>query len=409
MSKSLSRGRRFIALFAVFAMVLAVQGAALADGTETLGDPSIAIASGSGFAAGGVGMDAGQPQSFDVTVPAGAVVNQVLIYWEGFQAGPSGDDTITVNDNAVTGALIGGPTNFFGSTYSSTYRADITWLGLVVAGTSTLTVSDMDFDRNNNGVGALVVYDDGTAADLQLRDGNDVAFHAFDPTLDTTVAQTFSFASADVDRDVDLTLFASSVSPDGDIRPNSVEVTVNGTVTVFDTPFQSNNGPEFDVEVLTVTVPSGVTELTVQVLSNDPPPEGDGLPASLVWIGAGLTVPIIEDGGGGQGCTPGYWKQSQHLDSWVTYSPDDSYDAVFGVTSSKDWTLLEAAAAKGGGEKALARHATAGLLNSANPDVSYEYSTAEVIALVQDAYATGDFEGAKDALEYQNELGCPLD
>ena len=407
MGKSLSRGRRFIALFGAFALVLAAQGAALADGTETLGDPSIAISSGSGFAAGGVGMDAGQPASFDVIVPAGAAVNQVLIYWEGFQTGPSGDDTITVNGNAVTGALIGGPTEFFRRAYSSTYRADITGLDLVSAGTSTLTVWDMDFDNKNNGVGVLVVYDDGTAADLQLKDGNDVAFHAFDPTLDTTAAQTFSFASADVDRDVDLTLFASSVTPDGANRPNSVEVTVDGSTTVFDTPFQSNKGPQFDVEVLTVTVPAGVTELTVQVLSNDPPPTGDGLPASLVWIGAGLTVPIIEDGGG-QGCTPGFWKQDHHLDSWVGYSPDDSYDAKFGVTSSKGWTLLEAAAAKGGGEKALARHATAALLNSANPDVSYEFSTTEVIGLVQDAYATGDFEGAKDALEYQNEVGCPL-
>jgi hypothetical protein len=408
MGKTLFRVRRFIALFGAFALVLAAQGAALADGTETLGDPSIAISSGSGFAAGGVGMDDGQPASFDVTVPAGAAINQVLIYWEGFQAGPSGDDTITVDGNSVTGTLIGGPTNFFGSTYSSTYRADITGLGLVSAGTTTLTVSDMDFDRHNNGVGVLVVYDDGTAADLQLRDGNDLAFHAFDPTLDTTVAQTFSFASADADRDVDLTLFASSVTPDGDVRPNSVEVTVDGSTTVFDTPFQSNEGPQFDVEVLTVTVPAGVTELTVQVLSNDPPPTGDGLPASLVWIGAGLTVPIPEDGGGGEGCTPGYWKQDQHLDSWVGFSPGDSYDAVFGVSSSGDWTLLEAAAAKGGGEKALARHATAALLNSASAGVDYEFSTAEVITLVQNAYATGDFEGTKNALEFQNELGCLL-
>ena len=408
MGKSLSRGRRFLALFGAFALVLAAQGAALADGTETLGDPSIAIAEGSGFAAGGVGMDDGQPASFNVTVPAGAAVNQVLIYWEGFQRTAGGDDTITINGNAVTGTLIGGPTEFFRRAYSSTYRADITGLGLVSAGTSTLTVWDMDFTTKNNGVGALVVYDDGTAADLQLKDGNDLAFHAFSPTLDTTVAQTFSFASADVDRDVDLTLFASSVTPDGDNRPNSVEVTIDGSVTVFDTPFQSNNGPQFDVEVLTVTVPAGASQLTVQVLSNDPPPTGDGLPASLAWIGAGLTVPIVEDNGGGEGCTPGYWKQDHHFDSWDVYSPGDSYDAAFGVKSSKDWTLAEAAAAKGGGEKALARHATAALLNSANPDVDYEYSTAEVIALVQDAYATGDFEGAKDALEFQNELGCPL-
>src|SRR5262245_29821740 len=30
------------------------------------------------------------------------------------------------------------------------------------------------------------------------------------------------------------------------------------------------------------------------------------------------------------GCTPGYWKQSQHFDSWVGHSPNDSFEAVFG-------------------------------------------------------------------------------
>ena len=29
--------------------------------------------------------------------------------------------------------------------------------------------------------------------------------------------------------------------------------------------------------------------------------------------------------------------------------------------------------------------------------------------MVQDAYATGNFEGIKDILEEQNELGCPLE
>jgi hypothetical protein len=56
----------------------------------------------------------------------------------------------------------------------------------------------------------------------------------------------------------------------------------------------------------------------------------------------------------------------------------------------------------------LGRHAVAALLNASNPDVSYYYSEAEVITLVQEAYATGDFETAKDLLEQQNELFCPL-
>ena len=62
----------------------------------------------------------------------------------------------------------------------------------------------------------------------------------------------------------------------------------------------------------------------------------------------------------------------------------------------------------GGGEKALGRHAVAALLNAASPDVDYAYTEAEVIAAVQNAYATGDFNRVKNDLEYQNELGCPL-
>ncbi|MAT96181.1 MAG: hypothetical protein CL608_03485, partial [Anaerolineaceae bacterium] len=70
-------------------------------------------------------------------------------------------------------------------------------------------------------------------------------------------------------------------------------------------------------------------------------------------------------------------------------------------------TLAEAADAKGGQENALARHAVAALLN-ASSSVDYLYSTADVISMVQAAFASGDFNGTKDLFEAQNELGCPL-
>lgn len=110
---------------------------------------------------------------------------------------------------------------------------------------------------------------------------------------------------------------------------------------------------------------------------------------------------------GGEGCTPGFWKQSHHFDSWVGYAPGDEFDVVFGVPY--DVTLLQALSAGGGDEIALGRHAVAALLNAASGDVSYAFTEAEIIALVQDAWATGDFETAKDLLEDENELGCPLD
>ena len=64
--------------------------------------------------------------------------------------------------------------------------------------------------------------------------------------------------------------------------------------------------------------------------------------------------------------------------------------------------------AQGGGVNALARHAVAALLNASNPDVDSDFTTAEVIALVQDAVVSGDFETAKNLLAAANEQGCPL-
>lgn len=111
---------------------------------------------------------------------------------------------------------------------------------------------------------------------------------------------------------------------------------------------------------------------------------------------------------GGEGCTPGFWRQAHHYDSWAGFSPGDDYETVFGVDAIFDATLGQAAKLGGGGEYALARHAVAALLNSTDPDVDYSFTTAQVIDLVQDAYATGDFEDAKDMLADANEEGCPL-
>ena len=93
-----------------------------------------------------------------------------------------------------------------------------------------------------------------------------------------------------------------------------------------------------------------------------------------------------------------------------------TFEAVFGVDVTlrvdnqlvADPTLLQALNAQGGGVNALARHAVAALLNASNPDVDSDFTTAEVIALVQEAIATGDFERIKNILAAANEQGCPL-
>jgi hypothetical protein len=108
-----------------------------------------------------------------------------------------------------------------------------------------------------------------------------------------------------------------------------------------------------------------------------------------------------------EGCTPGYWKQSHHFDSWVGFAPTDKFEAVFGVNVPGNPTLLDALQAGGGGINALERHAVAALLNASSPDVEY-LTVSQVIAKVQAAIATNTIEQTKNELENFNQLGCPL-
>ena len=114
---------------------------------------------------------------------------------------------------------------------------------------------------------------------------------------------------------------------------------------------------------------------------------------------------VYVDGDGGEGCTPGYWKN--HLEMWQVYGPDDNFHDIFGA--GPDISLLEAVNMKGGQFKALVRHAAAALLNAAHPDVDYPYSQAEIISMVQEAYATDIWKMPKDNLVEANELGCGFD
>jgi hypothetical protein len=120
---------------------------------------------------------------------------------------------------------------------------------------------------------------------------------------------------------------------------------------------------------------------------------------------------------GDQGCTPGYWRN--HVDRWEGAKPEDLYDTVFGITSSlgATFSLGDAISAKGGDESALARHATAALLNAyggavADPSegsaVVFKWTPSEVVQMVQDAYANGTIAATKDLLATENERGCPL-
>jgi len=166
-----------------------------------------------------------------------------------------------------------------------------------------------------------------------------------------------------------------------------------------------------------------------------------GVDASSVSDGSEVTdsdpawVSCLERGD--EGCTPGYWKQAQHWDSWYNYGPANGFFDVFERTITIKWsmkverplinkttllqangagkplptenpTLLQALQANGGGINALARHAVAALLNASSPNVSYPYTVDEVIEMTKAAIDSESFNATKDLFETANEAGCPL-
>lgn len=125
------------------------------------------------------------------------------------------------------------------------------------------------------------------------------------------------------------------------------------------------------------------------------------------------------------GCAPGFWKQEQHLGSWIGtgFSPFQSLESVFNVPDAfdlDDVELAETLSFTGGSgvdaaARILLRQSVAALLNAATFDFAfgfdYPLTTAQVIATVNAALASGD-RSTMLALAAElgrfNNLGCPL-
>lgn len=111
---------------------------------------------------------------------------------------------------------------------------------------------------------------------------------------------------------------------------------------------------------------------------------------------------------GGQGCTPGYWKQRHHFDSWPAgINPTDQFSAHF-ENAFPGKTLLFVLGQGGGGLKALGRHTVAALLNAASTGVDYGQTATEVVNAFNAVFPGGDYETQKDIFANLNEQGCPL-
>lgn len=132
--------------------------------------------------------------------------------------------------------------------------------------------------------------------------------------------------------------------------------------------------------------------------------------------------------GGGEGCTPGYWKNNwvrwqgvEPGNAWTApYIGGTSFGSVFGVSITvrvgrvdiTNPTLFQALNAQGGGINALARHAVAALLNAQSPDVDYAMTAGEVVTAVHNAIEGGDgavIEDLKNDLDDYNNAGCSID
>ena len=134
----------------------------VADGTETLGDPSIAIAAGTGAAVGGTGMEANRG-TIRSTCPPAPPSTQVIAYWEGqheASAGAGADNAIVIDGVPVTGTLIGGPDLLLrerarptAPRCSARRTGPISPSGLVPFGDGDFAITGMDFDHVNDGVG----------------------------------------------------------------------------------------------------------------------------------------------------------------------------------------------------------------------------------------------------------------
>ena len=157
---------------------------------------------------------------------------------------------------------------------------------------------------------------------------------------------------------------------------------------------------------------------------------GTGVAADPVTIGTaaaggpvGATVTFTNElpppPPGDEGCTPGYWKQPQHFDSWTTYAPTDLAGSVFDLTgyptlASK--TLLASLDGTGGpgtlgAASILLRAAVAAILNAESSGVDYTQVTADIIADVNAALASNDratMLALAAELDADNNLGCPL-
>lgn len=192
-------------------------------------------------------------------------------------------------------------------------------------------------------------------------------------------------------------------------------------------------GPEGEFVALTIDVATdgsqvGITDITVdnadsvEVVSIEPEASFTST-LDFEFEGSGAiddieVCKVVERGG--EGCTPGYWRQSQHFGNWpvdIEYTVAEAFVGFCDTMDAElrnpesgmvcDLTLLEALQLRGGGINALMRHAAAAWLN-AGSTVEFYYAQSEVEDMTEAALMSGLYEATKNGFADANEAGCPL-
>lgn len=142
------------------------------------------------------------------------------------------------------------------------------------------------------------------------------------------------------------------------------------------------------------------------------------LASALTLVAVGV-VPVAAS----EGCTPGYWKQSQHFDSWPSgYMPNQDFDTVFTNVYIPSYvvnlfdpniTLLQALQLQGDktGIPQLARAATAALLNAEKFGDIYPGNVGWIklaVYYASEGASKSVFLPWKDTMDRENNTGCPL-
>jgi len=124
----------------------------------------------------------------------------------------------------------------------------------------------------------------------------------------------------------------------------------------------------------------------------------------LYSVTVSWNTPVVQIGG--QGCSPGYWKNHNFP---TGFSKDQLFNTIF-ENAFPGLSLQQVLSQGGGGIKALGRHTVSAYFNAVSLGTNYELTPAQVVAKFNAAFPSGDIEGTSnyfESLEDVNGRVCP--